>query len=303
MTDVRPPSAPGPVEVTSTEPRPGPIHDNALRQLAADELLALCRWLGIPADPGAVRIGEAFPSTTRYADLLVGCGPGRLAQVEFVRRPTRELPWRLLEYRARIMRLEPECRLSQHIVVLAGGRVQAELSDGSEVWTRFHVTYLREQDPAELLADPALAPLAPLARVQRGTSRPQLLRQALQTIRSAPEDRVRGLAALAIVLAAIHLDPDTIETARRETAMPISLEGTVAGRILEQRAEARGRTEGEAHGRTQGEIAAVIRVLNARFGSDPRVEALARRLVGRAGERAIDIALAAAQLDDLDTTD
>ncbi|MFN8078404.1 MAG: hypothetical protein U0Q19_02465 [Kineosporiaceae bacterium] len=301
MTDIRPPSM----------PHPGPIYDNALRQLAAEELLALCRWLGIPADPGAVRLSEAFPSTTQYADLLVGCGPGRLAQVEFVRRPTRDLPWRLLEYRARIMRLEPECRLRQHVVVLAGGRIPAELSDGSEVWTRFHVTYLREQDPAGLLTDPALAPLASLAKLPQGQSRPQLLRQALESIRQAPEDRIRGLAALAIVLAAIHLDPDTIESARRETAMPISLEGTVAGRILEQRAEARGRTEGEAHGRTEGEargrlegeIAAVVRILHARFGSDPRTDALARRLVERDGERAVDVALAAVQLDDLDGAD
>lgn len=81
--------------------------------------------------------------------------------------------------------------------------------------------------------------------------------------------------------------------------MPISLEGTVAGRILTQRAEARGRAEGEARGRAEGEIAVVARLIDARFGTDPRAEDLARALVERHGESAVDTVLAADSLDAL----
>ena len=278
----------------------GPVYDNALRQLAAGELVGLCHWLGIAADAGSVRLSESLPAATQYPDLLVSVGPGRLVQVEFERRPRSDLPLRLLEYRARIMRRNPGCSLGQHVVVLAGGQVSTELRDGDHFFCRTSVTYLRDHDPDELLTDVSVAPLASLGRVAPPRGRAQVLRSALEMIgaRAAP-DRVSDLAAVAIVLAGIHLDPDTIEQARKEAGMPISLEGTVAGRILRQRAEARGRVEGEARGRVEGEVAVIERLLTSRFGIDRRTAAVARRLVGRHGESAVDLVLSASTLADV----
>jgi predicted transposase YdaD len=302
----------------------GPVYDNALRQLAAGELVGLCHWLGITADAGSVRLSESLPAATQYPDLLVSVGPGRLVQVEFERRPRSDLPLRLLEYRARIMRRNPGCSLGQHVVVLAGGQVSTELRDGDHFFCRTSVTYLRDHDPDELLTDVSVAPLASLGRVAPPRGRAQVLRSALEMIgaRAAP-DRVSDLAAVAIVLAGIHLDPDTIEQARKEAGMPISLEGTVAGRILRQRAEARGRVEGEARGRVEGEargrvegeargrvegeargrvegeVAVIERLLTSRFGIDRRTAAVARRLVGRHGESAVDLVLSASTLADV----
>jgi predicted transposase YdaD len=290
----------------------GPVYDNALRQLASGELVGLCRWLGIVADPDTARLSESLPAATQYADLLVSVGPRRLVQVEFERRPRADLPLRLLEYRARIMRRNPGFSLGQHVVVLAGGRVTAELRDGEDFFARTKVTYLREHDPDSLLADLSVAPLASLGRMRRPTDRAAVLRSALQVIatRAAPE-RVSDLAAVTIVLAGIHLDPDTIERARKEAGMPISLEGTVAGRILRQRAEAEGeargrvegealgRVEGEALGRVEGEAAVLVRLLTNRFGADERAAAVARRLVEQHGESAVDLVLSTMTLDDL----
>ncbi|MBK6871930.1 MAG: hypothetical protein IPG94_11220 [Kineosporiaceae bacterium] len=183
---------------------PGPIYDNALRQLAAVELVAVCRWLGIEAAEESVRVSEALPAVTRYADLLVTAS-GALTHVEFVRRVTPDLPLRMLDYRSRI-----------------------------------HVIYLRDCDPIGFLGTPALAPLASLAQAPDRAHRAQLLRRALEVIRDhAPPHRTIDLASVAIVLAAIRLDAATIETARREAGMPISLEGTVAGEIIAQRAAVR----------------------------------------------------------------
>ncbi len=249
MSDDRP----HPRSARRPAPQPGPIYDNALRMLAAEDLLALCRWLGIVADPGTVRLSEALPSATQYADLLVGAGPGQLAQVEFVRRPARDLAARMLEYRARIMRLEPSAGLRQHVVVLAEGLVANELSDGDRFFARFDVTYVREESPAWLLSQAGLAPLASLGKVARSSDRPLILRDALDVIRrGAPPERARQLADVAAVLAAIHLDVATIEAVGREAAMPISLEDTEAGRVIAQRGRARGLAEGRTEGRTEG---------------------------------------------------
>ncbi len=290
-------------------PRPGPHDDNALRALAVDELVTLCRWLGIDADPGTVRLEQALPSTPRFSDLLVGAGHGRLSQVEFVRRPTPDLPHRLVEYRSAIMRQAPDSVLRQHVVVLAEGHVETELTDGSEFWCRFHVTYLRELDPADLLTLPALAPLAVLARPPLGQRRTDVLREALQVIhRYAPPTRVPRLAELATVLAAIHLDAATIESLGRESVMPISLEDTQAGRMIAERHRAEGLeqglsqgfVQGRSEGLSRGEQVVLAQLISARFGRDDRTEQIARRLLGYGEQAAVDAVLTARSLDELD---
>ncbi len=306
MSDADPP--PGPARRPA--PQPGPIYDNALRLLAAEDLVALCRWLGIVADPGTVRLSEALPSATQYADLLVGAGPGQLAQVEFVRRPARDLAARMLKYRARIMRLEPGVGLRQHVVVLAEGLVANETADGDRFFARFDITYLRQQSPAWLLSQVGLAPLASLGKVGRASDRPLILRDALEVIRrGAPPERARQLVDVAAVLAAIHLDAATIEAVGREAAMPISLEDTEAGKVIAQRGRARGLAEGRteglaeglADGLADGESAVLAELLTARFGEDERIPAIARRLAGLGEKSAVAAALSAGSLDELAT--
>ena len=77
--------------------------------------------------------------------------------------------------------------------------------------------------------------------------------------------------------------------------MPISLEGTVAGEIIAQRAAVRARVEG----RVEGEISTLAAVLSSRFGPDPRIVDIARALHTREGPHAVEVALGAASLDDL----
>lgn len=274
---------------------PGPIYDNALRYLAASELAALCGWLGIDARSENIRVSESLAAVTRYADLLISTGPD-LVHVEFVRRVTPDLPLRMLDYRARIMMAWPGTSLTQILVVLADGHIAENLHDQPALHHHTHVTYLRDADPTTLLSNPALAPLACLARATDTTERTDLLRRALIVIRDhAPPERRDDLASTALVLAAIRLDPDTIDSARKEADMPISLEGTLAGDIIAQRAH----TAGLAEGRTEGEVTTLITLLTTRFGDDPRVPDLARILHTRAGLGTIPRILAAATLDDL----
>jgi hypothetical protein len=277
----------------------GPVYDNALRLLAAAELAAVCRWLGIAANASSVRMSEALPAATHYADLLAQVEIDRLAHVEFTRAPTPDMAHRMLEYRARIMRLEPDKTLTQHVVVLAGGTVPEHLIDGDDFAMRLHVTYLRQHEPAELLREASLAPLAVLGRAADVAARARTFRRALEVIHAkSPPERLGDLVSVATVLAAIHLDAATIEDTGRETRMPISLEGTVGARALEERAESRGQARGEARG-VSDVLATLIR---RRFGAEVTeadLSALAARLADQHREKAVDLILGAGTLAEL----
>ncbi|MBK8078281.1 MAG: hypothetical protein IPK24_22730 [Kineosporiaceae bacterium] len=119
----------------------------------------------------------------------------------------------------------PGTSLTQILVVLADGHVAPNTPDQQAFRHRTHVTYLRDADPNTLLSGPRLAPLAqPGPGHDTRRERTDLLRRALIVIRDhAPPERCDDLASTALVLAAIRLDPDTIDTAREEADMPISL--------------------------------------------------------------------------------
>ena len=290
-------ASPAPPASAASRAAPGPIYDNALRLLAKRDLAAICAWLGLTIEPEAIDRSEALPAATLHADLIAQTAPGHLTHVEFVRTPGTGLASRMLEYRARIMALHPGHTLTQHVVVLAQGTVPPLLHDGTEFTLRLHVTYLRDHDPASLLTDPALAPLAVLARAGDRSERVEHLRHALTVINTVTDERHRhDLVHIIATLAGIHLDPVTIETLTKEAGMPFILdEDTVAGRIIAAKAEARGEARGKAEERAQTFTALISRT----FGDDPRIPALARRLADLPREQALDAALTAATLDDL----
>jgi hypothetical protein len=276
----------------------GPVYDNALRLLAAGELTAVCRWLGIDADASCLRLAEALPAATMYVDLPARVGENLLAHVEFTSTPTPDMAQRMLEYRARIMRWQPGTVLTQYVVVLAGGTVPEQLVNGDDFAMRLHVVYLRDHEPADLLTDPALAPLAVLARAPDVAARARTLRSALEMIhqKAAPERR-DDLFNVTTVLAAIHLKKATINEVGRETKMPIYLKGTIGGNDLEEEAEARGEARGEARALTR----VLTSLLRHRFGDETGsgFEDLANLLAERHREGAVDLILSVTSLDEL----
>jgi hypothetical protein len=223
----------------------------------------------------ATRLSEALPGHTMQADLLIEAGPEHLVQVEFVTHVTADLIRRMVEYRARVMDLHPKRSLQQHILVLGTGRIVGEVRDAQEFWMRLHILYARDQDPADMLKSPSLAPLAVLGRSPDHTDRGAVLRAALRTIQSrADPARRKKLLATAATLAAIHLDAVIIRTILEELEMPIDLSDTSLARsFLEQ-----GRQEGRQQGtdETTAEVAAVM--LRRRFGDDERIDVLAAGL-------------------------
>jgi len=79
--------------------------------------------------------------------------------------------------------------------------------------------------------------------------------------------------------------------------MPISLEGTVGGRDLEARGEARGLTRGESR-----VLTSLLRRQFAGQAADADLQALAARLAERHHDAAVDLILSATSLDELHRT-
>jgi hypothetical protein len=120
------------------------------------------------------------------------------------------------------------------------------------------------------------------------------LRDALRVVAGVPDPARRAeLSEVAAVLAAIHLDGVTLEKAGREVSMPITLDGTVAGQAIEARGEARGRREAA--------VALFDVLLRRRFGDDPRVALAAAWLAEQPHPEALELALTAGSLDELDS--
>lgn len=86
------------------------------------------------------------------------------------------------------------------------------LADGAALRFPFAVHHVRDADPAELLARPELAPLAPLARAGSAAAREAALRARLRLIR-AVSDRARVvlLATVTVTLASAMIPAGSIE--------------------------------------------------------------------------------------------
>jgi predicted transposase YdaD len=135
----------------------------------------------------------------------------------------------------------------------------------------FRVVRLWEEDPAPLLADDALLPLATLARA---TDRRELLSAvAARVHRIEPSTRRSEISAVAQLLAGLVSPWEVIQAMFGEDI----LEHSVVYQEIIRRGEARGRAEGEARGRAQGEAqgqrqgaeALLVGVLESRFGKVP----------------------------------
>jgi predicted transposase YdaD len=133
--------------------------------------------------------------------------------------------------------------------------------------TRHHFTSLRlwEQDPAPLLADPALLPLAVLARPPAHTPEQLLsqVRQCLQTI--ADPDQRRRTTSGCQLLAGLTFSQDVIQ---RLLAMSILEDSTVYQYIV-RKGLAEGRALGLEQGRQQEASALLLRLLERRCGPLP----------------------------------
>ena len=228
------------------------VIDDFCKQLVARHPASISRWLlGLTAaEPSSARaidtnqtwqlLDRELSSDALHADSLMA--------------------ERMLEYWIRLHRRfrRPIQQVVLHLKPTASPLARVEhLTIGR---TRHHFTSLRlwEQDPAPLLADPALLPLAVLARPPSKTPEQLLsqVRQRLQTI-ADPNQRRRTTSGCQL-LAGLSFSQDVIQ---RLLAMSILEDSSVYQYIVHK-----GLEQGLEQGRQQEACTLVLRLLERRCG-------------------------------------
>ena len=272
---------------------PGPVYDAAMHGVLAGDPGAACRLLGIAVTtpsgvPDVLSTAFPYPVGALYADLVMRVGPGRLVHVEFERQlSAEEMVARMMGYRGVIQRRHRREVLDQYLIVFGGGRV-SEFIDPvlTWFWRRLGVIFLRDLDPERFLGSPSLAPLAVLTR--GGTrARARALGRALVVIHDQGGERAVELRTFAVTLAGLTVDRLTIDRVVKEAGMTpeeyvaeLLWEGSFGDEYRQQiRDEVAREVRQEAV--TEGREHFVTALMRDRFGPDPQIPAVARRLLAR----------------------
>ncbi len=165
----------------------------------------------------------------------------------------------MLDYWLRLYR-QYRCPIEQVIIFLKSTTSEAAFVNeftAANTWHRYQIIRIWEQDPAPLLADNALLPLAVLARTDSPRSLLQQVAAQVARIESTPQRQ--NLAASVEILAGLRFEQNLINQLFREDIMK---ESVIYQQILQE-----GVRQGQQLGRREGESTLVIRLLERRFGS------------------------------------
>jgi hypothetical protein len=264
------------------------VYDAALRKIVEGDLSAACSLLGMRVETHPEVLTGALPTGTLAADLLLRVGAGRLVHVEYMRATASDLVPRMLIYRGLIMRAYPGESLSQHVIVLGDGRLRGYEEVAVHGFALdLRVLYLREVEPATVLAHRGLAPLAVLARGD-ASARSAAFAAALRIIAEDGGTRAPELLEFATRLATIRLDRPTIKQIVQEATVTVEsladlFRDTPLGREI----------------RAEGRAALLLSLLEAKFGQDGRLPAIANRLSELTDGETARAVTDAASIDDL----
>jgi predicted transposase/invertase (TIGR01784 family) len=237
------------------------VIDDFCKQLVARHPASVSRWvLGRIAETEQPAVGGSWQLLDRelssaplHADsvvLLPESSTGAILQLEFQTRPDAAIAERMLDYWIRLHRRFHQPIRQAVIHLKPTGSRLARIEELAIGHTRHRFSSLRlwEQDPAPLLADPALLPLSVLARPTSPS--PELLltqvRERLQAIADLDQRRLTGSGCQ--LLAGLAFPPDVIQ---RLLAMSI-LEDSSVYQLIKRKGLEEGRAEGRAQGLDQG---------------------------------------------------
>jgi predicted transposase YdaD len=241
--------------------------DTLLKYLAERYPDHLAAWLlGRPIDrlgPVEVLKGELSAEQVRADFVAIVRGLGTVLHVEFQYSPPGagepSLELRMLDYWVRLYR-RYRLPVEQVLVLIKPTtRPTGGLFEVGRTRHEFRVVRLWEEDPAPLLADEALLPLATLARA---TDPRALMSTVAERVRRIePSARRMDIGTLAQLLAGLVI---SVEEVRAMFGEDILEHSSVYQEILR-----RGRVAGEALGQREGAELLLLGVLESRFGGVP----------------------------------
>lgn len=232
-------------------------YDNSCKYLAENYPAEFAKWL-LSADTSDIQVLKTELSLEPIrADAVTFLQfSNQILHLEFQTQPQSKTPidFRMLDYYTRLKR-QYWCEIEQVIIFLQPSISEIVFTTqyvDTKTRHEYRVIRLWEEDPAPLLANPALLPLATLARSDSPNA---LLEQVAAQVDMIEEsDKRTNISACIQVLAGLRFDKDLIQQLFREEIMQ---ESVIYQDILQK---------GEQRGRQQGEATLVLRLLNRRVG-------------------------------------
>jgi predicted transposase/invertase (TIGR01784 family) len=249
-------------------------YDNTCKYLAENYPADFARWL-LSSDTSDIEVlkTELNLEPIRADSVTFLQISNQILHLEFQTSPksTPPLDFRMLDYYTRLKR-QYWCDIEQVLIFLQA--TSSEIVFNTEYVDRktrheYRVIRLWEEDPTPLLANPALLPLATLAR----TDSPQdLLEQVAAAVDMIEErDERQNISACVQVLAGLRFPKNLITQLFSEEVMQ---ESVIYQDILQK-----GLQQGEQRGLQKGEVAVILRLLIRRFGAiEPEVQQQIRAL-------------------------
>ena len=164
-------------------------YDNVCKRLAAEYPFALVQWLlAVNAEELELLPTELSLEPIRSDAVYFFPQLGRILHLEFQTEPKSNppVPVRMLDYFVRLYR-KYACPIEQVVIFLKPTTSRAVFTEQFAVGNtvhRYRVVRMWEQEPAPLLANPGLLPLAVLARTDTPTS---LLQQVAELVEQIDE--------------------------------------------------------------------------------------------------------------------
>ena len=248
-------------------------YDNICKRLTAEYPAAFVHWLLAVNEVDIQKLPTELSKEPIRADALYFLPQrGQILHLEFQTEPLSNppLPLRMLDYFVRLYRQYGHA-VEQVVIFLKPTNSKTayveQFAVGNTVH-RYRVVRLWEQDPAPLLANPALLPLAVLARTDSPT---RLLEEIAARVELIDEpQQQRDISAYTEILAGLKFDLDLIRRFLREDLMRES----VIYQEIEQEVRQKALQEG-----LERETALVLRQLARQVGQiSPEVRSLIQQL-------------------------
>jgi predicted transposase/invertase (TIGR01784 family) len=253
-------------------------YDNTCKFLAENYPADFARWL-LASETSDIQVlkTELNLEPIRADSVTFLQISNQILHLEFQTTPksTPPLDFRMLDYYTRLKR-EYWCDIQQVLIFLQSTSseivFQTQYVD-TNTTHKYRVIRLWEEDPTLLLANPALLPLATLARTN---SPADLLKQVAAGVDMIEEkDERQNISACVQVLAGLRFEKDLIRQLFREEIMQ---ESVIYQDIL-QKGLQQGLQQGEERGKEQEALQLILRLLTRRFSNiQPDVEQQIRTL-------------------------
>ncbi|MEB3182020.1 MAG: DUF4351 domain-containing protein [Nostocaceae cyanobacterium] len=259
-------------------------YDNTCKYLAENYPAEFAKWL-LSSDTSDIQVlkTELSLEPIRADSVTFLQVSNQILHLEFQTLPesTPPMDFRMLDYYTRLKR-QYWCDIEQVVIFLQ--QTTSEIVFNTQYLDRntrhaYRVIRLWEEDAAPLLTNPALLPLATLARSDSPNALLQQVAASVDMIKETEEKR--NISACVQVLAGLRFNKNVIRQLFREEIMQQSV---IYQDILQK---------GLQQGLQQGEVTLILRLISRRFGAiepplEGRIRALSTTQLEELGDALLD---------------